>query len=410
MPLGDTRGLVHRDISPHNVLLSNEGAVKLSDFGIAKARTSTNATASELLKGKPSYMSPEQANGEPLDGRSDLFSVGIVLWELLVGHSLFSGQTTEEMLSRVLFAPIPSPRSINADVPADLDRAVMHLLERERDDRTASASAAIEELVACKAAPRDGREQLLALLGEASSSLPLSEAPTARSPAGALPKPRARRRSSRTLLIVGPGIVIAASAIAVVLSRANKDVPSTSASNGSASDPWDGRRAGEYYPPDHAYAFTIPKGWHLFYVAKQARLAPDEAGLKQPPAIILSPLLSRTADLPGPVTGFEEALAYELKLGSAKLLQKTGPFPTRSDFGLTGFYFSVRLDRETGVENRFYVFLMDEYWEYGMGFTASDEMLERYGADFWRAVSSIRSKPPAPGMRPVSRPQELFGQ
>ena len=86
LPVGsDVRGVVHRDVSPHNVLLSWEGAVKVSDFGIAKARAASEATASEFIKGKPAYMSPEQANGQRLDGRSDLFAVGVMLWEMLVG-------------------------------------------------------------------------------------------------------------------------------------------------------------------------------------------------------------------------------------------------------------------------------------------------------------------------------------
>ncbi|MBA3539530.1 MAG: serine/threonine protein kinase, partial [Deltaproteobacteria bacterium] len=143
------RGLVHRDVSPHNVLLSWEGAVKVSDFGIAKARTASDATASVMIKGKPAYMSPEQANGEALDGRSDLFAVGVMLWEMLCGRPLFAGNTTQETLARLMFAPIPTPRQMRADLPADLERVVMGLLARERTQRYPNAEAAIADLVMC---------------------------------------------------------------------------------------------------------------------------------------------------------------------------------------------------------------------------------------------------------------------
>ena len=100
LPVGaDLRGIVHRDVSPHNVLLSWEGAVKVSDFGIAKARAASEATASVFIKGKPAYMSPEQANGQALDGRSDLFAVGVMLWEMLVGRRLFVGEDTRATLA-----------------------------------------------------------------------------------------------------------------------------------------------------------------------------------------------------------------------------------------------------------------------------------------------------------------------
>ncbi len=160
------RGIVHRDVSPHNVLLGWEGAVKVSDFGIAKARSASSATASEFIKGKPAYMSPEQANGEALDGRSDLFAVGVMLWELLIGRRLFVGQDTRATLAAVLFGQIPRPRSLRTEVPKDLERIVMKLLERELPARYPNAEAAIKELVACSSAPRDGRELLKATLAE----------------------------------------------------------------------------------------------------------------------------------------------------------------------------------------------------------------------------------------------------
>jgi hypothetical protein len=224
---GDLHGVVHRDISPHNVLLSWEGAVKVSDFGIAKARAASGVTASELLKGKPAYMSPEQANGEPLDGRSDLFAVGVVLWEMLVGRSLFAGHTTQETLARVLFAPIPSPRSIRSEVPADVDAIVMKLLAREKHDRYADAGDAIAALVACEDHPRDGREQLVALLADRfADDAPqrrrmLADVSTVRTRgeyAPTLPAPRdANKRRSAVLVLVIGGFALASAAVAITL-------------------------------------------------------------------------------------------------------------------------------------------------------------------------------------------------
>ncbi len=167
LPVGnESRGVVHRDISPHNVLLSWAGAVKVSDFGIAKARAASEATASVFIKGKPAYMSPEQANGQPLDGRSDLFAVGIMLWEMLVGRRLFTGEDTRSTLAAVLFGQIPRPRSLRGDIPKDLERVTMKLLERDLPVRYETAEHALHELLECADAPRAGRELLTAVLGE----------------------------------------------------------------------------------------------------------------------------------------------------------------------------------------------------------------------------------------------------
>ncbi len=167
LPAGsDLRGVVHRDISPHNVLLSWEGAVKVSDFGIAKARAASEATGSTLIKGKPAYMSPEQANGERLDGRSDLFAVGVILWEMLVGQRLFVAHDVRAILAAVLFGKIPRPRTLRPDVPKDLERVAMKLLERDLPARYPTAEAALADLMHCADAPRSGRESLSAILAE----------------------------------------------------------------------------------------------------------------------------------------------------------------------------------------------------------------------------------------------------
>ncbi|MEZ4361110.1 MAG: serine/threonine-protein kinase [Kofleriaceae bacterium] len=176
-------GIVHRDVSPHNVLLSWDGAVKLSDFGIAKARTAADASASIMIKGKPAYMSPEQINGRPLDGRSDLFAVGVMLWELLVGYAPFQGSTAEEVLTSVFFAAVPPPRKLRPTLAKDLSNVVMCLLQRDRERRYASAHDAIRALLACRDASSDGRSALVETL---SARFP-DEAPQRRTPPLSLP-------------------------------------------------------------------------------------------------------------------------------------------------------------------------------------------------------------------------------
>ncbi len=161
---GKRLGIVHRDISPHNVMISWDGQVKLVDFGIAKAVAATGVSRSGTLKGKLAYMSPEQAGALELDGRSDVFAVGVVLHELIAGERLFRGSTEPEVLARVLTQPIPRPGDKRPGVPPALDDAVMGMLQRDRDRRFAGAHDALEALLA-SASARGGLE-LERLLGE----------------------------------------------------------------------------------------------------------------------------------------------------------------------------------------------------------------------------------------------------
>ncbi len=134
---GKPLGLVHRDVTPQNVLISFDGAVKLADFGIAKA--GNKLTSPGMLKGKFAYMSPEQARGEDVDARTDTFALGIVLWEMLTGGRLFDGDTDVAVLRAVQESAIVPPARLNPDVPQALDEIVVKALQRDVTKRFQTA-------------------------------------------------------------------------------------------------------------------------------------------------------------------------------------------------------------------------------------------------------------------------------
>jgi len=139
--------IVHRDVSPSNLMVAYEGAVKLVDFGIAKAATRMTETRSGAVKGKVAYMSPEQCTGGALDRRSDIFSLGIILWEMLTMSRLFKHATDFETMSAIVNGPVAPPSSKRPEIPAALDQIVLRALAKHPDDRYQSAGellAAIE--------------------------------------------------------------------------------------------------------------------------------------------------------------------------------------------------------------------------------------------------------------------------
>ena len=138
--------IVHRDISPQNMIVSYEGTVKLIDFGIAKAKSKSTKTQAGMLKGKFSYMSPEQVSGQPIDRRSDIFSLGVVFFEMLTGKRLFLGKNDVETLEKIRKAEVPPPSVFNSSVPPELDRIVLKALSKDRDERYQWASEFSDDL------------------------------------------------------------------------------------------------------------------------------------------------------------------------------------------------------------------------------------------------------------------------
>lgn len=136
---GSLLGIVHRDVSPPNVLVSHSGEVKVTDFGLAKAVTQAELTDPGIVKGKFSYLSPEALDGRAVDHRADIFSTGVVLWELLANRRLFLGKSEMETVELVEKAEIPSLTLLNPDVPEELDRLVAKSLHRDPRKRFHSA-------------------------------------------------------------------------------------------------------------------------------------------------------------------------------------------------------------------------------------------------------------------------------
>ncbi|MDO8462602.1 MAG: serine/threonine-protein kinase, partial [Deltaproteobacteria bacterium] len=143
---GNPLGIIHRDISPQNIIVSESATIKIIDFGIAKAKTKIVTTDSGVIKGKFAYMSPEHAEGEKLDHRSDIFSLGIILHELLVGQRLFKGKNNAETVRKVKKARVSRPSTDRPEVPPELDAIVLKALARDREKRYQRASSLHEDL------------------------------------------------------------------------------------------------------------------------------------------------------------------------------------------------------------------------------------------------------------------------
>jgi serine/threonine-protein kinase len=143
---GKPLNITHRDMSPQNVMVSFEGEIKIVDFGIAKAETQLEQTQAGTIKGKFGYMSPEQAEGLAVDPRTDIFSLGIILWEMIAKDRLFLGHNEAATIKKVKDCVIPSLRKLNLDVPAELERICLKALAKDRALRYQTAAAMSRDL------------------------------------------------------------------------------------------------------------------------------------------------------------------------------------------------------------------------------------------------------------------------
>lgn len=174
---GRSLGLVHRDVTPHNMLLSRSGVVKLIDFGVARAEQSLLRTLPGMIKGKLAYMSIEQAQGKLVDGRTDVFALGVCLWEALTGRRLFRAETEAQTMQRVFACQVSPPSLYRPEIPAEVDALVLKAVARAPADRFARAGDLAEaiETVIERGSMHGGASAIATFMGSLFSEPPLVE-------------------------------------------------------------------------------------------------------------------------------------------------------------------------------------------------------------------------------------------
>jgi eukaryotic-like serine/threonine-protein kinase len=218
-------GLVHRDVKPQNLLLRPDGTVKITDFGIARAAEATNLTVVGSVLGTAAYLSPEQSAGEPVTAAADIYSLGVVLYELLTGRKPYTFKSLEELVVKQRERPIPPLREIEPDIPEELEAVIMRCLARNPEYRPASAAELARDLAA--SSPEPPTVDLPPASGVRATQIatvPLQ----AQRPAPAPTSPPAVRRSTRrppgrVLVALGLVAALVAAIVALTLARSGND-------------------------------------------------------------------------------------------------------------------------------------------------------------------------------------------
>jgi len=200
-------GIIHRDIKPANVMVTRSGAVKVMDFGIARLQTDATAPQTSSVIGTPAYFSPEQAQGQPVDARSDIYSLGCVLYEMLAHHQPFTGDTPVAIAYKQVNETPPPPSASNPDVPPRLDAVVMKCLAKNPANRYQTASELIADLERVRQGIDVEATPLLPVVGDATATQVI-----ARQPTEVMPPPEPEQSSRRVWL----GVLIGALLVALL--------------------------------------------------------------------------------------------------------------------------------------------------------------------------------------------------